>query len=131
MTAEGLRISLAGSGSVAIGGQQVRFATKHAELILYLLVLAGEDGLQRDEVIAALWPEVTPTDGRPRLRTALWQIRRSLGVHAWRLERERGVVRFSLDGVAVDLGAPAPVVGSTILAGWTFTMPVTLRDRVG
>lgn len=128
--ADGLRISVSGSGSVEIGGQQVGFATKHAELILYMLVLAGTDGLPRDEVIGALWPEVTPIEGRPRLRTALWQIRRSLGVHAWRLERERGVVRFSLDGVAVDLGSQAPVVGSTILVGWNFTMPATLRERV-
>ena len=127
---EGLRISVSGSGSVTIGGQQVGFATRHAELILYLLVLAGDGGLPRDEVISALWPEVTPVEGRPRLRTALWQIRRSLGVHAWRLERERGVVRFSLDGVAVDLGSQAPVVGSTILVGWNFTMPTTLRERV-
>lgn len=130
VAAEGLRISLSGRGSVAIGGQHIRFATRHAELILYLLVLAGDDGLPRDEVIAALWPEVTPIDGRPRLRTALWQIRRSLGVHAWRLERERGVVRISLDGVAVDVGAQSPAVGSTILVGWNFTMPASLRDRV-
>jgi hypothetical protein len=128
--AEGLRISLSGSGSVAIGGQQVRFATRHAELILYLLVLAGDDGLPRDELIAAVWPEVIPIEGRPRLRTALWQIRRSLGVHAWRLERERGVVRVSLEGVAVEIGAQAPVVGSTILVGWNFTMPATLCKRV-
>ena len=127
---EGLWISLVGRGSVAIDRQPVSFATRHAELILYLLVLGGDEGLRRDELIASLWPEVDPIEGRPRLRTALWQIRRALGGHAWRVERERGVVRFSLDGVTVDLGIVAPVVGTTILVGWNFRMPPALLERV-
>jgi hypothetical protein len=127
---EGLRVTLAGEGSVAIGGDSVRFATRHAELLLYLLVLAGDDGLPRDDLIMALWPHVDPADGRPRLRTALWQIRRSLGVHAWRLERERGVVRILLDGVIIDAGPQPPVLGTTILMGWKFEAPPTLSERV-
>jgi len=127
---EGLRITLAGSGVVASGGDPLKFATRHAELILYLLVLAGDGGLPRDELIMALWPEGNPTDGRPRLRTALWQIRRTLGGHAWRLERERGMVRFSLDGVIIDAGPQPAVLGSTILVGWKFEAPPTLSERV-
>lgn len=127
---EGLRITLVGSGAVASGGEPLKFATRHAELILYLLVLAGDEGLPRDELIVALWPDVDATSGRPRLRTALWQIRRALGAHAWRLERERGVVRLSLDGVLVELGQQPAVVGSTILVGWTFQVPPTLNERV-
>jgi DNA-binding SARP family transcriptional activator len=127
---EGLRITLVGSGVVTSGGDPLKFATRHAELILYLLVLAGDGGLPRDELIMALWPEANPTDGRPRLRTALWQIRRTLGGHAWRLERERGVVRFSLDGVIIDAGPQPAVLGSTILVGWKFEAPPTLSERV-
>jgi hypothetical protein len=127
---EGLRVTLLGSGAVASGGEPLKFATRHAELILYLLVLAGDEGLPRDEHIAALWPDVDATSGRPRLRTALWQIRRALGAHAWRLERERGVVRLTLEGVIVDIGPQPPVLGSTILVGWTFQVPPTLNERV-
>lgn len=90
--------------------------------MVYLLVLAGDEGLRRDELIATLWPGVVPSGGRPRLRTALWQIRRGLAGHAWRVERERGVVRLALDGVVIDLGPAPPVVGATILVGWNITM---------
>jgi len=127
---EGLRVTLLGSGAVASGGEPLKFATRHAELILYLLVLAGGEGLPRDELIVALWPGVDATSGRPRLRTALWQIRRALGAHAWRLERERGVVRLTLEGVIVDIGPQPPVLGSTILVGWKFQVPPTLNERV-
>lgn len=127
---EGLRISLTGRGSVAIDGESARFATRHAELILYLLVLAGEAGLPRDDLISTVWSGVSPAEGRPRLRTALWQIRRAMGGHAWRVERERGVVRVSLDDATVDFGTEPPVIGSTILVGWNFTMPETLWSRI-
>ncbi len=53
-----LVISVIGPGSVTIGGEPVRFATRHAELAIYLLALAGADGMGRDELMSALWPGV-------------------------------------------------------------------------
>lgn len=125
-----LAIELLGRGSVTIAQQPVRFATRHAELFVYLLALAGADGLARDDVISALWPEVELHDARPRLRTALWQVRRALGEHAWRIARERGVVLFDLDGVRLDVAPDRPIRRAELLIGWNVSLPQVLLDRV-
>ena len=127
---DGLSIAVLGRGAVTIDGSPVRFATRHAELFVYLLALAGPEGLPRDSVIAALWPDVEILSARPRLRTALWQVRRALGDHAWRVGRERGVVMLDLEGVALDLPLDRSAPRSELLVGWNFTMPETLVGRV-
>lgn len=125
-----LVISVIGPGSVTLGGEPVRFATRHAELAIYLLALAGADGMGRDELIGALWPGVESRAARPRLRTALWQIRRALCDHAWRIERERGLVVLALDGVNLDLRAGHPISRDGLLVGWNFSLPAVLAERV-
>lgn len=126
----GLHVALRGRGSVSIDGVAVGFATRHAELALYLLVLAGEDGLPRDQLIEALWPGIAPERARPRLRTALWQLRSALGDHAARIQRERGVIRFDLDGVTLDVTLQAPPSASDLLLGWNVDLPSVVGERI-
>lgn len=97
-----LQIRLHGEPSVAIGETQVRFATSHAELLVYVLALAGEQGLDRDTVIARLWPGGDTARGAGRLRTALWQARVALGQEDWRLQRHGERLLLVLDGAYVD-----------------------------
>lgn len=129
-SAPGLHVALRGRGSVSIDGVAVGFATRHAELALYLLVLAGEDGLPRDQLIEALWPGIAPERARPRLRTALWQLRSALGDHAARIQRERGVIRFDLDGVTLDVTLQAPPSASDLLLGWNVDLPSVVGERI-
>jgi two-component SAPR family response regulator len=125
-----LSISVVGRGAVTVDGQPVRFATRHAELALYLLALAGSEGLGREDLIVALWPGVEPRGALPRLRTALWQVRRALGGHARRIERERGMVTLDLEGVELDVPGDGPIDRTQLLIGWNFAMPPQLEERV-
>jgi len=123
-------ISVIGRGSVTIDGEPAKFATRHAELMVYLLALAGRDGLGRDDLSDTLWPGVEPPAARPRLRTALWQVRRALGDHAWRIERERGSVMLVLDGAELDLSAGRSIGRNELLIGHSFEIPAALAERV-
>ena len=115
---------------MTLDGEPVRFPTRHAELIVYLLALAGSDGLSKEELTEAVWPAVEPPGALPRLRTALWQVRRALGSHAGRIERERGSVRLDLTGATVDLAAGRPLDRTVVLVGWNVSMPQSILDRV-
>jgi hypothetical protein len=95
------------SGGVYLDGEPVSFLTRHAELSLYLLILAGRDGLAATSLAGRLWPEAPARRHRPRLRTCLWQIRKSLGDEHWRVRRTATHIYFDADGVIFDRDAVA------------------------
>jgi hypothetical protein len=90
------------SGGTYLDGEPVAFLTRHAELALYLLLLAGRDGLSATELASRLWPEAPVRRHRPRLRTCLWQVRKSLGEEHWRVRRTPSQIFFDADGVIFD-----------------------------
>jgi hypothetical protein len=90
------------SGGTFLDGEPVAFLTRHAELTLYLLILAGRNGLTATELASRLWPEAPARRHRPRLRTCLWQIRKSLGEEHWRLRRTPSQIFFDADGVVYE-----------------------------
>lgn len=95
-------VKLAGPTEIAVDGAPLRFLTRRAELLVKALAEAGRPGLQADELLERLWPEVRADVGRHRLRTALWEARRVLGVEAWRLSREGDRVALDLTGALLD-----------------------------
>ncbi|HEY6533255.1 MAG TPA: hypothetical protein VIY72_13180 [Acidimicrobiales bacterium] len=101
--AQELRIAVLGSPEVVLRGERVEFLTRHAELAVYLLAIAGPSGVPATELVATLWPGVDERRAGPRLRTLLWQARNALGTEAWRVQRRGGSVFLDLTGVAVDL----------------------------
>jgi hypothetical protein len=90
------------SGGTYLDGDPVAFLTRHAELALYLLLLAGREGLSAAELASRLWPEAPARRHRPRLRTCLWQVRKSLGEEHWRVRRTPSQIFFDADGVIFD-----------------------------
>ncbi|MGZ8399534.1 MAG: ATP-binding protein, partial [Gemmatimonadales bacterium] len=85
---------------LAPSGEPIRFRTKkHLALLIYLAV---EGKTQRRERLAELlWPNVTPTEGRHSLATALSTLRPRLGPQG--LETSRDHVRLSPERVELDL----------------------------
>ncbi|MFC3127451.1 BTAD domain-containing putative transcriptional regulator [Pseudoroseomonas globiformis] len=59
-------------------GAAVSFPTRRAQRLLAMLVLAPPQGLARDSLAEALWPEAAPCDSRHALATELWRLRRVL-----------------------------------------------------
>lgn len=98
-----LRISVIGQPEVVLRGERVVFLTRHAELAVFLLAIAGPKGVSASELLGTLWPGVEERRAAPRLRTLLWQARNALGAEAWRLQRRGSMVLLDLTGVAVDL----------------------------
>lgn len=123
----GLRIEVAGRPEVVIGGEPAQFITRHAELSVYLCALAGPRGLPTDELAAVLWPGVSEHRTGPRLRTLLWQVRNTLGVEAWRVQRDGDRVVLDLTGVALDLD---PSRGG-LLDGWDVDLPPSVLAALG
>ena len=68
------------------------------ERLLAALVLAGADGLRRDELVELLWPDQPPTDPGRALNPLLSRLRQAVGV-----VEGRGVVRLGSLSIAVDL----------------------------
>ena len=95
------------SGGTYLDGEPVAFLTRHAELTLYLLLLAGRDGLAASALASRLWPEAPTRRHRPRLRTCVWQIRKSLGDEHWRIRRTPSHIYFDSEGVIFDPEAVA------------------------
>lgn len=96
----GMVLRLAEPRRVFVGGHPVRFASRRAEQLLYLLV--DDSPLPWAIVAGKLWPGTEPAHAAQNLRTALWHARLALGPEAWRLERRSGALRLVLDGVVVD-----------------------------
>jgi DNA-binding SARP family transcriptional activator len=100
-----LRLVAFGPGRILRDGRPVTFCTASAARAIFLLALAGPDGMHVEELADKLWP-TAPADRRHmlgRVRTLLWDMRRGLGPHAWRIERRNAVIQMDLAGVAFDL----------------------------
>lgn len=100
-----LRLVAFGPGLILTDDQPLAFRTHAAERAVFLLALAGPDGLHVEELADRLWPEAVVDRTRllGRIRTLLWDVRQGLGGHSWRLERDRSTIRFDLFGAAFDL----------------------------
>jgi DNA-binding SARP family transcriptional activator len=72
---------------------------------LFLLALAGSDGIHAEQLAEQLWPDARVDHKHllARVRTLLWDARDGLGADSWRLERVGPVVRLDLTGVPFDL----------------------------
>ena len=85
---------------LAPSGEPIRFRTKkHLALLIYLAVEAKTQ--RRERLAELLWPNVTPTEGRHSLATALSTLRPRLGPQG--LETSRDHVRLSPGRVELDL----------------------------
>jgi len=122
-----LSIAIHGVPHVRLGDIDVRFATRHAQLALYLLAIAGPVGIPTEEMIDTLWHGVVPRRAAASVRTMLWQIRRTLDQEAWRLRRSRGIVLFELDGVQLDFEPGTELHRDQILTGWAFRIPPAIQ----
>lgn len=96
-----LSIELDGPCVARRDGEPLEFLTRHAEAALRLVVAAGDEGIMVDELAAILWPGADPARIGQRVRTMLWQVRSTLGVDAWRLQRRRSTLTFNTTGCAV------------------------------
>jgi DNA-binding SARP family transcriptional activator len=69
-----------GGLSVDIDGTPAKGAAQQRQMLALLALLgaAGQRGLSRDKLIAALWPEIDDEHGRGRLRQACYALRRDL-----------------------------------------------------
>ena len=77
-----VRIALLGGLRVAVGDREVPadgWPGRRAAELVALLALAGQHRLQRDQVVEALWPHLTPQAGAANLRKAAHQARQALG----------------------------------------------------
>lgn len=101
MPAGSLVIRLDGVPSAEHDGVAISFPTRHAEAALRMIAAAGPQGIPAADIASVLWPDADPRRMGSRFRTMLWQTRRSLGPHAWRLSRAKDHVRFDTDGVVV------------------------------
>jgi hypothetical protein len=122
-----LSIAVRGVPHVRLGDSDVRFATRHAQLALYLLTIAGPEGIPTEEMIDTLWHGVVPRRAAASVRTMLWQIRRGLDHEAWRLRRSRGIVLFDVDGVRLDFEPGTQLRRDQILTGWAFRIPPAIQ----
>lgn len=96
-----LTVDVAGTPCVRRDAEPVEFLTRHAEVTVQLLALAGDGGVPMQELTTLFWPEVPKDRQRARLRTLLWQVRNSLGADAWRVQRRRDLVVFDTTGVDI------------------------------
>ncbi len=84
----------------APSGEPIRFRTKkHLGLLIYLAVEARTQ--RRERLAELLWPNVSPTEGRHSLATALSTLRPRLGPQG--LETSRDHVRLTPGRVELDL----------------------------
>ncbi len=123
-----LTIRLHGVPSAHLGDRPVRLATRHAQLALYLLAIAGSDGIPGEQLIDTLWHGVAPHRGASSMRTMLWQMRRGLEHEAWRVRRHRGSVLLDVDGAQLDFTPGEALHRDRILTGWSFRIPPAIES---
>jgi len=98
-----LRVELlAATPRVLIGGRRAEFRARRSELLVYLLALAGPDGVDADRLCEQLWPGTPSQRARPRLRTAVWDARLGLATEAWRIRRTPTRLVLDLEGAEFD-----------------------------
>jgi tetratricopeptide (TPR) repeat protein len=103
MSSSPLQIEAWGRGRILVGDRPAKFATRHAEAAVFILALAGYDGVNAETLAERLWPNVASSVWPGRVRTLLWQMRRTLGDESWRLERDGTVIRLDLAGAHFDV----------------------------
>lgn len=79
----------------------IRAQSRPAQL-LYLLIAAGPDGMDKDHAEAALWPRAQPTLADSALDTTLYRLRKLLSTHR-ALRVDAGVMRLDDDYVSIDV----------------------------
>jgi LuxR family transcriptional regulator, maltose regulon positive regulatory protein len=79
----------------------IRAQSRPAEL-LYLLIVAGSDGIDKNQAETALWPDAKPALANSTLDTTLYRLRRLLGAPR-ALRVAAGVIRLDDDYVSVDV----------------------------
>ncbi len=79
----------------------IRAQSRPAEL-LYLLIVAGADGIDKSQAETALWPNAKPILANSTLDTTLYRLRRLLGTPR-ALRVAAGVIRLDEDYVTVDV----------------------------
>lgn len=102
---EQLSLTAFGVGAVYRSGRPVVFHSHNAERALFMLALPGAHGIHTEQLAEQLWPEAAADRTRilGRLRTLLWDMRKGLGPHAWRLQRQGPHLSFDTTSVPVDL----------------------------
>jgi len=116
-----LRLVAFGPGKILNNGRPVTFCTASAARAAFLLALAGPDGMNVEELAGKLWPTAAADRQHMlgRVRTLLWDLRRGLGSHAWRVERHNVVIRMDLTGVNFDLAEARAATRRALSGGKT------------
>lgn len=74
-----LAVRLLGPFELTIGGQRVRdWRGQRTQSLAQFLSAHRQRSVPRDELIAAVWPDVDEDDGRHRLHQAVYELRRTL-----------------------------------------------------
>ena len=124
-----LRIWLLGEFRVVVGGHEVPAAAWHrskARSLVKLLALAPAHRLHREQLMDALWPDLTPEAAAANLRKAIHFVRRAMGTGAVRVSNE--VVR--LDATPKDgQNNPVPAVCHAAGVQWALSGPCTLMGN--
>lgn len=94
---------------VLVGGRRAEFRARRSEMLVYLLALAGPDGVDAERLCGQLWPGTPSKRARPRLRTAVWDARLALGTEAWRIRRTPNRLVLDLEGAEFDRSEAALV----------------------
>jgi len=94
-----------GAGQVLRSGRPLEFRGHHACRAVFLLALAGPDGVHVEQLAESLWPGAGCDHRRllGRVRTLLWQVREGLGPHSWRLRRDGPIISLDLAGAVFDV----------------------------
>jgi tetratricopeptide (TPR) repeat protein len=103
----GLRLEAFGPGRILSGNRPLSFRSHNAERGLFLLAIAGSDGMHVEQIAESLWPGASSGHRLllGRIRNLTWDARRGLGLHAWRLDRTGPTVRLDMTGASFDLAA--------------------------
>jgi len=103
--ADAPRLIAFGPGHIYRAGRLVKARTRNCECAIFLLALAGADGLHTEVLADHLWPDQALEREQllHRVRTLIWQMGKLLGTHAWRLQRRSEIVIFDIAGLTFDL----------------------------
>src|SRR5919204_6794904 len=100
-----LRIELLGGFRVTAGGRAIPedvWRRRKTAALIKLLALAPRHRLHREQVMDALWPDLSPEAGGANLRKATHYARRALGRHDAVSTEGEMVALFPGAGVDVD-----------------------------
>lgn len=92
----GLRVRVGSVPALKVDGEPVHLPTRHAELVIQLLAVAGPEGVPAPWLCLFTWPGTDSARSGPRLRTLLWQLRTALGPERWRIQRRGEDIVFDL-----------------------------------